>query len=145
MSRRILHGDLVTVAALGLVALGIILTELVQSGISAINPQVFTEVTPPPDGPGGLINAIYGSLLMTGMAVVVATPCTVCVETLAPETGPETEFADRRASPFGLVTISSSTLSAPELPFAGSGTGCAPPSRTLIVSTELWLPFEPEK
>ena len=65
--------------------------------------------------------------------------------TLGPETEPDAEFAERRAPPAGLVTTSSSTLSAPEFPFVGFGTGCWPPSRTVIVSTELWLPFEPEK
>ena len=66
----------------------------------------------------------------------VATPCTVCVATDVPVTGPVTAFAERRASPFGFVTISSSTLSTPELPMSGSGTGCRPPSSTLTVSTE---------
>ena len=75
----------------------------------------------------------------------VAMPLTVCVATDAPVTGPLTELADRRASPFGLVTISSSTLSKPVLPMLGSGTGCPPPSSTWIVSTEFWLPPEPDR
>ena len=75
----------------------------------------------------------------------VAMPCTVCVTTVVPVTAPPTELAESRASPFGFVTISICTLSAPELPLAGSGTGWPPPSSTCTESVEFCVPFEPER
>jgi phosphate transport system permease protein len=61
-------------AAFGLMWLVWILATLVANGISAITPALFTESTPPPPGEGGgLLNAIFGSLVMTvvGTSIVI--------------------------------------------------------------------------
>jgi phosphate transport system permease protein len=59
----------------GLFFLVAILWALVARGIFAITPAVFVESTPPPPGEGGgLANAIFGSVAMTLIAIVVATP-----------------------------------------------------------------------
>ena len=56
-------------AALGLSVLVIILSTLVIKGTLGLSPTVFTEMTPPPGGEGGLLNAIAGSLVMSIIGV----------------------------------------------------------------------------
>lgn len=59
----------------GLVGLAWILLTLFVNGLSAIEWSIFTESTPAPGAEGGgLANAIVGSLLMVGVAMLVATP-----------------------------------------------------------------------
>src|SRR3569623_62161 len=64
----------VAAAAIGLFFLFAILITLLYKGFTAISPQMFIENTPPPGEDGGLLNAIFGSVVMTVLAVVVATP-----------------------------------------------------------------------
>ena len=59
--------------------LGAILWSLLWNGIGAIGPAIFTESTPAPGNQGGLANAIMGSLLMTVIAVLIATPIGILV------------------------------------------------------------------
>ncbi len=59
--------------SIGLVMLGIILSYLVWQGASGLSADVFLKSTPPPEGEGGLLNAVVGTLLMTGIAMPVAT------------------------------------------------------------------------
>ncbi|UFS56904.1 phosphate ABC transporter permease PstA [Comamonadaceae bacterium M7527] len=59
---------------IGLVALLWILSVLVYKGAGAINLDLFTQTTPAPGSPGGLANAIVGSLLMVAVCTLVATP-----------------------------------------------------------------------
>ena len=51
--------------AIGLFFLGAILWTLVHKGLAGLSPRLFTAMTPPPGGSGGLLNAIYGSAVMT--------------------------------------------------------------------------------
>lgn len=53
-----------------------LLYTLLSRGLSAINIDIFTKMTPPLGSniPGGLLNAIYGSFIMTFIAVLIATP-----------------------------------------------------------------------
>ena len=60
--------------AIGLGALVWILGTLLVNGIGALGPKVFTQMTPPPGNDGGLLNAIYGSLLMVGVGTLIAAP-----------------------------------------------------------------------
>ena len=60
--------------AIGLGALVWILGTLVVNGIGALGAKVFTQMTPPPGSSGGLLNAIYGSLLMVGVGTLIAAP-----------------------------------------------------------------------
>src|SRR3569623_653113 len=64
----------VAAAAIGLFFLFAILITLLYKGFTAISPQMFIENTPPPGEDGGLLNAIFGSVAMPVIAVVVATP-----------------------------------------------------------------------
>lgn len=58
----------------GLFWLAWILWETLRLGLSGISLSTFTQATPPPNAEGGLINAIYGSLMMVGVATLVGTP-----------------------------------------------------------------------
>ena len=70
---------------IGLFFLFAILVTLLFKGFSAISPQIFIESTPPPGEDGGLLNAIFGSLVMTIIAIVVATPIGILAGTYLSE------------------------------------------------------------
>jgi len=61
-------------ALFGLVWLAFILGALLKEGISAMSLSLFTEMTPPPGSAGGLLNAIFGSAVMSFGAVLLGTP-----------------------------------------------------------------------
>jgi phosphate transport system permease protein len=79
--------------AIGLAVLALILFELLRRGISSLRLRIFLESTPPPGAQGGLLNAIIGSLAMTGIAIVVATPIGVAAGTWLAEYGRERKLA----------------------------------------------------
>lgn len=60
--------------AFGLFWLIWILIETVRLGVGGLTLATFTEMTPAPNEPGGIANAIYGSVLMVLLATLVATP-----------------------------------------------------------------------
>jgi phosphate transport system permease protein len=72
---------------LGLGWLVLILGVLIWEGFSGLSPRVFTEMTPPPGGAGGLLNPIIGSLIMTGLAVLIGTPIGILAGTYMAEYG----------------------------------------------------------
>ena len=74
-----------TVVGLGWLVL--VLGALLWNGFSSLSPQVFTEMTPPPGSAGGLLNPIVGSLMMTGVAVVIGTPIGILAGTYMAEYG----------------------------------------------------------
>ena len=51
-----------------------ILWETVRLGLGGISMATFTQMTPAPNDPGGIANAIYGSFLMVLLATFVGTP-----------------------------------------------------------------------
>lgn len=51
-----------------------LLWTLLSQGLPGINLELFEKITPPPGSAGGLKNAIEGSLIMTGLGVVIGTP-----------------------------------------------------------------------
>ena len=77
----------VAAAAFGLGWLSLILGTLVINGVSGLSLSLFTEMTPPPGSAGGLANAIVGSLIMTGLAVVIGTPIGILAGTYMAEYG----------------------------------------------------------
>src|SRR5271166_6371964 len=78
----------VAVTVLGLVILALILFTLLQHGIAAISPRLFTGMTAPPGSAnGGLLNAIVGSLLITGLAIIIGTPIGIMAGTYLAEFG----------------------------------------------------------
>jgi phosphate transport system permease protein len=60
--------------AFGLVWLVWILWTTLQLGVSGLSWDLFTQSTPAPGSPGGLANAIVGSVLMCGIATLIGTP-----------------------------------------------------------------------
>jgi phosphate transport system permease protein len=77
----------VIAAGIGLAWLALILGALLYKGLSGVNLAVFTEMTPPPGDAGGLLNAIYGSIIMTIIGIVVGTPIGVLAGTYMAEYG----------------------------------------------------------
>jgi len=75
----------IAAAAIGLFFLFAILVTLLYKGFTAISPRMFLESTPPPGEDGGLLNAIFGSVVMTVVAVVVATPIGILAGTFLAE------------------------------------------------------------
>jgi phosphate transport system permease protein len=73
--------------AVGLFFLGAILWTLLRSGLAGISLQLFTEMTPPPGGSGGLLNAIYGSVVMTVTGILIGGPIGVLAGTYLAEYG----------------------------------------------------------
>lgn len=78
---------------LGIGCLLLVLGALVWEGARGLSGAVFTEMTPPPGASGGLLNAIVGSLLMTGLAVLIGTPLGVLAGTYLAEYGRHNRFA----------------------------------------------------
>jgi phosphate transport system permease protein len=72
---------------IGLGWLVLILGVLLGQGLSGLSLKVFTEMTPPPGSDGGLLNPILGSLIMTGLAVLIGTPVGILAGTYMAEYG----------------------------------------------------------
>ena len=97
--RRRIANKLALTLALGAAGFGLfwlvaILWTLLYNGLSAINLSLFTENTPPPGGEGGLLNAIFGSVIMTTVATLVGTPVGVMAGTYLAEFGRGTKLAE---------------------------------------------------
>lgn len=74
-------------AAIGIFFLGAILWTLLYNGLGAIDLEFFTVSTPPPGSDGGMANAIFGSLIMTGVATAVGVPVGILAGTYMAEYG----------------------------------------------------------
>jgi phosphate transport system permease protein len=73
--------------AFGLFWLIWIIAVLLWEGAGALRPSLFTQMTPPPGGDGGLANAIYGSILMAGAGTLIGTPVGILAGTYLAEYG----------------------------------------------------------
>ena len=73
--------------AIGLFFLGAILWTLLRSGLAGMSLQLFTAMTPPPGSSGGLLNAIYGSVVMTVIGILIGGPIGVLAGTYLAEYG----------------------------------------------------------
>jgi phosphate transport system permease protein len=76
-----------TATAIGLGWLVLILGALLWHGFSGLSLAVFTEMTPPPGAAGGLLNPIFGSLILTALAVLIGTPIGILAGTYMAEYG----------------------------------------------------------
>jgi phosphate transport system permease protein len=99
----------VVATAFGLLWLVLVLGTLLFEGFSAITPALFSQMTPPPGSSGGLLNAIFGSVVMTVIATVIGTPTGIFAGTFLAEYS--------RGSRFGEVVrfINDILLSAPSI------------------------------
>jgi phosphate transport system permease protein len=81
--------------ALGLVALLSILFVLFSNGIAALELSLFTQDTPAPGTEGGgLRNAIVGSIMIVGLAVLVSTPVGILAGVYLSEYGDTSKTAE---------------------------------------------------
>lgn len=71
----------------GLFWLAWILFTLIQKGGAGLSLQLFTESTPAPGDEGGLINAIVGSLMLSGVGTIIGTPIGILAGTYLAEYG----------------------------------------------------------
>jgi phosphate transport system permease protein len=77
---------------IALTALALILYSLLTQGIGGINLDLFTKSTPAPGSRGGLLNAIIGSLMLCGFAMIIAVVVGVLAGTYLAEIGGRTPF-----------------------------------------------------
>lgn len=75
----------VLAAAFGLFWLVWIVWTTLRYGISSINTALFTQMTPPPGETGGMLNAFFGSALMSLLGVVLGAPVGVLAGTFLAE------------------------------------------------------------
>lgn len=78
---------------LALIALGLIMYSLVTQGLEGMNLDIFTKSTPAPGSPGGLINAIMGSILMCLGAMAIAVVIGLLAGTYLAEYGGDSAYA----------------------------------------------------
>ena len=90
--RRRIGNMALLVFALGATLFGLfwlfaILGTLLFNGVAGIDLALFTQTTPPPGSAGGLANAIVGSLIMTGVGVLIGAPIGLLAGTFLAEYG----------------------------------------------------------
>jgi phosphate transport system permease protein len=71
----------------GLLCLGAILWTLLKNGLAGMSLALFTQMTPPPGSSGGLLNAIFGSLVMTLLGILIGAPVGILAGTYLAEYG----------------------------------------------------------
>jgi phosphate transport system permease protein len=79
--------------ALGLGFLLWILATLLINGFGALSHTLFTMDTPAPGSPGGVRNAIVGSLMMVGLSTAISTPVGILAGIYLAEYGQNNKFA----------------------------------------------------
>jgi phosphate transport system permease protein len=71
----------------GLACLAAILWTLISHGVQGMSSHLFTQMTPPPGSEGGLLNALYGSAVMTLLGILIGSPIGVLAGTYLAEYG----------------------------------------------------------
>src|SRR5262245_14760059 len=87
IANNVAIGAAVGATALGLFWLAAILWTLLTHGIAAMGPDLFTKTTPPPGSDGGLLNALYGSAIMTLIGTLIGAPFGILAGTYLAEYG----------------------------------------------------------
>ena len=94
--RRAFNGVFVTLCSIAtfiaLSALVMILWTLLSKGLGGIDGMIFTHDQPAPGSPGGLRNAIVGSLIMCGLGMAIALVIGILAGTWLAEYGAGTKF-----------------------------------------------------
>lgn len=81
-------------AGFGVFVLASILYTLVGEGVKGLSIGTFTELTPGPGSEGGLKNAIVGSLMLTGLGILIAAPIGVLAGTWLAEANKDNKIAE---------------------------------------------------
>src|SRR5713226_1339864 len=84
----------VAATAFGLLWLVLVLWTLLENVVAAITPALFSQMTPPPGSNGGLLNAIFGSVVMTLIATLVGTPTGILAGTYLAEYSRGSRFGE---------------------------------------------------
>jgi phosphate transport system permease protein len=79
------------------------------NGLAAINGALFTQMTPPPGSDGGLLNAFFGSLVMSALAILIGAPIGIAAGTYL------AEYARKQAIGETIRFINDILLSAPSI------------------------------
>jgi phosphate transport system permease protein len=79
--------------AIGLGFLAWILFTLLKEGLHGLSMTLFTMDTPAPGSPGGLRNALVGSLLLVGLSTAISTPIGILAGIYLAEYGQNNKFA----------------------------------------------------
>ena len=95
--------------AFGLFWLAWILFEVLRLGVSGLSVALLTQATPPPNEPGGLSNAILGSLFMVAVATLVGTPIGMMAGIYLAEYNPRSKLSEV------IRFVNDSLLSAPSI------------------------------
>lgn len=93
--KRKLINKIALVLSLGAMSFGLfwlawILVTILQLGVAGLSLSVFTQMTPPPGSAGGLANAIFGSVVMVGLATLIGTPVGILAGVYLAEYGQHT-------------------------------------------------------
>jgi phosphate transport system permease protein len=80
-----------------------------SNGIASLNLALFTQMTPPPGSDGGLLNAFFGSAIMTLLAVVIGAPIGIAAGTYL------AEYARQHAIGHTIRFVNDILLSAPSI------------------------------
>ena len=96
--------------AVGLTFLVAILWTLFRNGLPGLSFDLFRQATPPPGAPGGLGNAILGSLLMTGLGTLIGTPVGILIGTYLAEFGGNGRLASAVRLSSGLLLSTPSVI-----------------------------------
>ena len=89
LTRRIKNGIFTlfcyTASLISIIILAFIFTELISRGIGHLNLQLLTENTPVVGEAGGLRDAIAGSVIITGIGIIIAIPIGILIATFLAE------------------------------------------------------------
>jgi len=96
-------------AVFGLFWLGWILWTTVSRGLAAMNLDLFTMMTPPPDERGGLLNAFFGSAVISLLGIGLGTPIGIAAGTWL------AEYANHRRIGQVIRFVNDILLSAPSI------------------------------
>jgi phosphate transport system permease protein len=99
----------IAATAFGLFWLVWILWTAFSNGISALNVALFTQMTPPPGSDGGLLNAFFGSLVMSFLAIAIGAPIGIAAGTYL------AEYARKQAIGETIRFVNDILLSAPSI------------------------------
>jgi phosphate transport system permease protein len=94
----VMYGLCITAGAIALLPLALVMGFLIVNGIGAWSPAfLFSLPGPVTQAGGGAVNAIVGTFLMTGLAVVIATPTALAVAIYIVEYGGRAALVVRSA------------------------------------------------
>jgi phosphate transport system permease protein len=96
-------------AIFGLFWLVWILWTTIQKGLPGLTAALFTQMTPPPNEPGGLANAFFGSLVISLLAILIGTPIGIAAGTYL------AEYARNRKLGEAIRFVNDILLSAPSI------------------------------